>query len=143
MSLQRLDHYSIRTAALEQTRNFYVNVLGLEEGFRPAFDFPGHWLYCGERAVVHLIGVTASSKQDLDDFLGDREIAADGSGALDHVAFRAEDLPALRQRLAEHQLGCRERTIPALDLHLVFIEDPNGIVVELNYVAAEADASGC
>ena len=55
MALDRLDHYSIRTTDLDTTRDFYVEVLGLSEGYRPTFDFPGHWLYCGERAVVHLI----------------------------------------------------------------------------------------
>ena len=141
MALDRLDHYSIRTTDLGVTRDFYVDVLGLDEGYRPHFDFPGHWLYCGERAVVHLIGIDPNDEQGLADFLGNRDVdSLSGAGALDHIAFRATDLPSLKRRLNTRSIDCRERTIPELDLHLVFIEDPNGITIELNYVAAEASA---
>ena len=138
MALDRLDHYSIRTTDLDTTRNFYVEVLGLAEGYRPSFDFPGHWLYCGERAVVHLIGIDPDGGQGLVDFLGDRSADnSSGAGALDHIAFRATDLAGLKTKLETRDIECRERTIPDLDLHLVFIEDPNGITIELNYVATE------
>ena len=48
MPLTQLDHCSIRTALLEETRKFYVDVLGLTVGPRPDFPFPGVWLYRGE-----------------------------------------------------------------------------------------------
>ena len=135
MALELLDHYSIRTAKLEQTRAFYVEVLGLTEGYRPTFDFPGHWLYCGSRAVVHLIGANAEGTTA---FLGERDVSASNStGALDHIAFRATDLKTMHGTLEARQIQRKERTIPDLDLHLVFIEDPNGITIELNYVAGE------
>ena len=60
-----------------------------------------------------------------------------GTGALDHIAFRATDLAGFKTKLETRDIECRERTIPDLDLHLVFIEDPNGITIELNYVATE------
>ena len=133
MALQLLDHYSVRTPKLEETRAFYVDVLGLTEGHRPKFDFPGHWLYCGERAVVHLIGAGSVGASA---FLGERDASnLDGTGALDHIAFRATDLEAMHKTLDACQIERRERTIPDLDLHLLFIQDPNGITVELNYVA--------
>ena len=138
MALNRLDHYSIRTSDLDSTRQFYVDVLGLEDGFRPRFDFPGHWLYCGERAVVHLIGIESDDDQGLVNFLGSRSVEdSSGTGALDHIAFRATNLLGLKETLSERAIECRERTVPDLDLHLVFIEDPNGITIELNYVASE------
>ena len=37
----------------------------------------------------------------------------------------------------EHGIAPRERTVPLLNLHQVFVDDPNGIVVELNFPAAE------
>ena len=45
MAVERLDHYTIRTADLDATRCFYTEVLGLSVGPRPAFTFPGLWLY--------------------------------------------------------------------------------------------------
>ena len=55
MALEALDHYTIHCADMTATRDFYRDVLGLTEGFRPQLPFAGHWLYCGERAVVHLL----------------------------------------------------------------------------------------
>lgn len=142
MPLDWLDHYTIRAQDLQTTRDFYVRVLGLAEGHRPQFDFPGHWLYCGERAVVHLVGVDPLDKDGLRRFLGDRQPAhSTGGGAVDHVAFRATDLHATRERLKTQGVAFRERTIPDLDLHLLFIADPDGVTIELNYSAGEALAT--
>ena len=44
MSLTSLDHCSIRTVKLGETRDFYVNILGMVDGDRPDFPFPGAWL---------------------------------------------------------------------------------------------------
>ena len=38
-----------------QLRDFYCDVVGLTEGFRPAFERFGFWLYIGEKDVLHLI----------------------------------------------------------------------------------------
>ncbi len=57
MKVERLDHYTIRTTPtdLERVRAFYVDVLGLHAGPRPAFRFDGHWLYADDRhPIVHL-----------------------------------------------------------------------------------------
>jgi catechol 2,3-dioxygenase-like lactoylglutathione lyase family enzyme len=56
MPLGTLQHYTIEPADLERTKNFYCDVLGLENGDRPPLDFPGYWLYSGGVATVHLIG---------------------------------------------------------------------------------------
>ncbi len=34
-------------------------------------------------------------------------------------------------------ISWRDRTVPSLGLHQVFIEDPSGVTIELNYPAAE------
>ncbi len=48
-----LDHINIRCRDLAATRDFLVAVLGLEDGFRPPFDFPGNWLYLDGRPIIH------------------------------------------------------------------------------------------
>ena len=48
MSGYHLNHINIRTASLEDTRDFYAEVLGLENGFRPPFPNPGYWMYAGK-----------------------------------------------------------------------------------------------
>ena len=56
MPLGGLQHYTIEPQDLERTKNFYCDVLGLENGDRPPLDFPGYWLYSGGIATVHLMG---------------------------------------------------------------------------------------
>ena len=61
----------------------------------------------------------------------------DGSGAFDHIAFRANDPAELLERLKARGLDYRERQVPSMDLFQIFVEDPNGITVELNYFGAD------
>ena len=98
-----LNHFSIRTLDLPATKDFYVSVLGLEDGPRPEFPFPGHWLYQGPsseyaNAAVHIIGIDAKDTSGLTNYLGDRDKQQlQGSGALDHVAFFATGLKEMLQ----------------------------------------------
>jgi len=138
-----LNHVSIRTSDLEACRRFYVDVLGLAAGPRPDFPFPGVWLYAGpttawSNAVVHVIGSDPAHPGGLEGYLGRRDgTAVRGSGVVDHVAFQGTGLAQMRQRLAALGIATRERTVPGLGLHQLFLEDPDGVVVELNYPAAE------
>jgi len=143
-----LNHFSIRTVDLDACERFYCGLLGLKKGPRPPFPFPGLWLYTGgtdkyDNAAVHIIGIDRNDPEGLKKYLGDRdETSLAGSGAVDHVAFFATGLKETLARLKAHGIEGRERTVPVLGLHQVFIDDPNGIVVELNFPAAEKAALG-
>lgn len=145
MSLS-LNHYSIRTVDLAACERFYCGLLGLVVGPRPPFPFPGLWLYQGDTSVwanaaVHIIGIDRNDPEGLKAYLGDREeVSLQGSGAVDHVAFFATGLPEMLARLQAHNVALRQRTVPELRLHQVFLDDPNGVVVELNFPAAEKAA---
>jgi catechol 2,3-dioxygenase-like lactoylglutathione lyase family enzyme len=141
-----LNHFSIRTLDLEACRDFYTRVLDLTVGPRPPFPFPGIWLYSGSHdnyynAVVHIIGMDRNDPEGLKKYLGDRDVAElRGTGSIDHVAFFAEGLEAMLAHLVQQGIAPRERTVPSLGLHQIFLDDPNGVVVELNYPAAEKQA---
>ena len=141
-----LNHFSIRTTDLAATRAFYVDLLGLVEGPRPAFPFPGHWLYQGPtdryaNAAVHVIGIDPADASGLENYLGERAPEQlSGSGAVDHVAFFATGLEAMLARLREQGVVARERTVPGVGLHQLFLDDPSGVVVELNFPLAEKQA---
>ena len=143
-----LNHYSIRTQDLDACERFYVGLLGLQVGPRPPFPFPGLWLYSGDTAVwanacVHIVGIDPSNPEGLKGYLGDRDVASlHGTGTVDHVAFFATGLADTLQRLRTQGVAFRERTVPLLNLHQVFVDDPNGVVVELNFPAAEKAALG-
>ncbi len=119
MSLLGLDHYTINVASLQASVEFYETVLGLTTGPRPEFPFPGAWLYLGDKPIVHLVAESGKGEG--------------GSGAIDHVAFRASDRSAYRQRIGRANIQFEERTIPAVSLSQIFLSDPDGIFIELNF----------
>lgn len=141
-----LNHYSIRTTNIDACRDFYANVLGLTVGPRPTFPFPGAWMYRGDHAdyanaVVHIIGVDKQKTDGLQDYLGAREeTAAEGTGPIDHIAFNTDGLAAMLAHLNAGAVPFRERTVPGIGLHQLFLHDPLGIMVELNYPASEKAA---
>lgn len=147
MSIGKLDHYSVRTLDIEASRKFYTEVMGFQEGFRPPFKFPGLWLYNGAPhpesfGVVHIIGIDPNDPQGLREYLGDRDLdTLKGTGTVDHLAFSATDLAAMRERLKRHHIVYRERTVPSLGLHQMFFEDPSGVTIELNFPVAEAQSA--
>ncbi len=130
MGLNALNHYTICPVDLETAKDFYVDVLGLEVGERPPLGFPGYWLYCGGTPTVHLIGPRESDAE-----LPPRQAA--GTGLLDHIAFSCTGLAGMRARLAEHEVSYKERIIPRDRQTQIFLYDPDGVAVELNYPASE------
>lgn len=147
MPVTRLAHFSVRTTQLASSLRFYTDILGFREGYRPPFDFPGAWLYMGgdesDYGVVHLIGIDPDDAQGLIAYLGEKDIGSlEGGAAIDHIAFMVTGLSGMRSRLAAANLSFRERTVPSLGLHQVFVEDPSMVTIEMNFPAAEADGSG-
>lgn len=135
MPIRTLDHCSIRTLKLDESRDFYIDVLGMDDGARPNLPFPGIWLYVDGHTVIHLVGVDPEDSSGLMEYLGgdiDPD-ALEGSGSLDHIAFFGTDAPAMKERLKTHNIPYRERQVPDMDLYQLFVEDPNGITIELNY----------
>ena len=154
MDIKRVDHYSIRTRDLERSQRFYTEVIGLNAGPRPPFDFPGYWLYSGEPppdlhnaaknyGLVHLMGWNAHNPGAMDAYVGARPDAVleGGTGSLDHVAFAATGREAMLSRCRKHGIEFIERQVPLLGLIQVFIKDPDGVTLELNFPASEAPAA--
>ena len=113
-----LNHVNIGADNLEETIAFYVRAIGLTEGWRPPFGFPGAWLYAGETPVVHLTLAGPGT--------------ASGGARVAHIAFAFDDLDAAQKRLDE--LGVRyspPSRQPGTGLRQIFLVDPNGVGVEL------------
>jgi catechol 2,3-dioxygenase-like lactoylglutathione lyase family enzyme len=131
MPLTRMEHLLVLTDDIELTREFYEEALGLRVGERPPLEFPGYWLYAGKVPCVHLAereSYTAHSE-----LLGIPASApAKSTGAVDHVAFNGEDYEAVRSRLAERGVEPAENAVPGAGLRQLFLEDPNGVKIEIN-----------
>lgn len=142
----RLEHYNIRTTHLDETIRFYSEVVGLTSGYRPS-NRPGAWMYDRtDTPVVHITGVDPSNPEamaQLDAYLGSRDPATlVGSGAIDHVAFDASDYDQFCRHLDKHAVAYKAREVEAMSLKQLFIVDPNGITVELNFRPATQVAIG-
>jgi catechol 2,3-dioxygenase-like lactoylglutathione lyase family enzyme len=132
MPLGALQHYTIEPSNLEATKDFYCDVLGLENGDRPPLGFPGYWLYSGGVATVHLLGdrqpregiVVRGTKKKFKD-----------TGRFDHIALAATDIEGVRDRLNPRNVKFREQIVPRTGAAQIFLYDPDGIGVELNFPA--------
>lgn len=124
MPARTLDHYTIRCRDLERTRDFYSQVLGLSVGARPNLGFAGYWLYCGDAPVVHLVANEGAIGAPDDH---------ETTGRLDHIAFRSEDIDSVTKELEARHIAFRGNTIPDIGVRQLFLRDPDGILVELNF----------
>lgn len=138
MPLSHLEHFLIQTADLEATRDWYVNVLGFREGPHPDFKFPVVWLYLGNQDVIHLTQGGKNVSENRKAYLGQQSDAVHGSGVLDHVAFRCTGLREIMESLQKHKVEFRRRMVNDQGLFQLFMLDPNGLKVELNFSNAEA-----
>jgi catechol 2,3-dioxygenase-like lactoylglutathione lyase family enzyme len=131
MGVQALEHVTIRCAQLKRTRDFYVELMGLTEGERPDFPFRGYWLYLKAVPVIHLVEAADSGGA-----WGGQIALPDpkeGTGAFDHVAFQGRDFDQMRANLVAAGLNFRERVVPGRRLKQLFVPDPEGVLVEINF----------
>ncbi|MEO0380803.1 MAG: VOC family protein [Pseudomonadota bacterium] len=122
MQITRLDHVNLRTTQLEAMIAWYVDVLGLKNGARPDFGFPGAWLYAGEVAVVHLVEVTS-----------DPGVGSEAELKLEHFALRATDADKFEARLEDQGIAFQKSGIDALDLVAFNIWDPDGNHIHVDF----------
>ena len=120
MGVLAFQHVNTRSADLERTKEFYLR-LGLRAGDRPPFPSRGYWLYLGDVPVLHLVQRP------------DGQPHHEGSGNVDHIAFAAHDPGAVRRLLAEAGLPFRQAVVPRDGTVQIFVKDPDGITVELNF----------
>jgi catechol 2,3-dioxygenase-like lactoylglutathione lyase family enzyme len=132
MPLLRMEHYLVLSDDIDKTRDFYRDVLGLREGFRPKLEFPGYWLYVGDTPSIHIaewqtyakwtaeVGIPISTK-------------AQSTGAVDHIAFNASGFDEMKARLESRGVDVSENLLDDIGLRQLFFHDPNGVPIELNF----------
>jgi len=140
MPLTELNHYFVRTNNLERAKQFYCGVLGFEVMPRPDFPFPGYWLGVNGKICVHM-GTHGVPNQELY-YLGTTpKSATDNSGIVDHIAFLATEPEKFAQRFDETGLAFRKRYFPEFKLYQMFVKDPDGLTIELNFYGITAAPS--
>jgi glyoxylase I family protein len=124
----QLDHVTLRTRNLEDTRDFFVRVFGLEERPRPAAiqRLPGHWLYAGDAPIVHLIGSRGTGLNHSPE-------------AWDHVGFRMNGYRAFRGRLEMLNIDYAPMDLPELGERRLFLHAPCGQLIEVVFRDDESE----
>lgn len=132
MPLNLMEHYLVLTDDIDDTREFYIRILGLADGFRPELGFPGYWLYLNSTPVIHIaewqtytihsnkLGIPVSSR-------------APSTGAFDHIAFNGTDPESMLLKLTAAEIPFERNDVPHANLVQLFINDPNGVKIELNF----------
>lgn len=118
-----IDHINISApmTLLEKVRDFYCDVLGLSEGFRPEFSKNGFWLYADEKPIIHL-----SETHEHDE--GDKQ------GYIDHFALQGVGVASVIEKLEEAEIEYRTSYVAEISLTQIFCKDPSGTGVELNFI---------
>lgn len=121
--IEGMNHFTVIAEDERKTLDYYVGLLGLEPGPRPDLGFAGAWLYAGGRPVLHVYF--------------DRPVPAQRAGVIDHMAFTARDLKAVKARFDAAGVRYDLRRQVGAGTWQLFSFDPNGARVELDFDAAE------
>ena len=120
-----LDYAGIRVRDLDRSLSFYTRALGLKERRRGTMDHGGIWVLLEDR--------TSHQKLELNWYPPGSKYASRftvGEG-LDHLGFRLPNLRAAVRRL--QAMGAK--LVDSLEedgvLEVAFLEDPDGLWVEL------------
>lgn len=119
-----LDHlnFTASPAVIDELCRFYVEVLGLRAGERPPFDRHGYWLYAGDRPIIHLIVNRPGDERELGKIT-----------SFDHVALSCQGEQEMVSRLDAYGISYRSSVVPRTGGHQIFLRDPAGHGVELNF----------
>jgi len=138
MPLSHIEHFLLQTADMDGTRKWYVEVLGMRVGPSPDFKFPVFWLYLGDKDVVHVTEGGKGVSENRRKYVGQQSDAVSGTGVVDHIAFRATGLRDMIAHLKKLGVDFKQRRVDDQGLYQLFMLDPNGVKVELNYAGDEA-----
>ena len=119
-----INHFTVLTDRLDETIEFYRDLLGLEPGDRPPLKFPGAWLYANGEAILHVIA--------------GRALPANPAGVIDHMAFSAAGLVATVDKLKKRGIEYSLRRVDESNPWQLFFHDPSGAKVELDFDPSEA-----
>jgi catechol-2,3-dioxygenase len=124
MGIEELNHYNLRGPrdVLDKIRDWYRDTVGLEVGPRPPFRNFGYWLYAGGRPILHLSEADADERHPIP-----------GTGTFDHVSFTCTGFEAMMKRIDARATPYRVADVPQTNVRQVFLKDPAGNGVELNF----------
>src|SRR3954465_4715553 len=138
MPLSYMEHFLLQTEDIEATKDWYVKILGFRVGPAPDFKFPVYWLYLGDRDVLHITTGGKNVSENRKKYVGQQSDASTGTGVINHVGFRTTGLHEMIERLPQRTISFPELQGTDQGFYQLFLFDPNGLKIELNFANAEA-----
>ena len=126
MQIEKLDHVNLRTTQLDSLVDWYTKVLGMHSGDRPDFPFPGAWMYAGDAASVHIIGIE-----------GGPAVGSEVALKLEHFAFSASGREGFEAKLKAAGERYQRADIPGFNIIQINIWDPDGNHIHVDFPADE------
>jgi len=118
----KLNHNLILSTDLDDMVHFWTNVIGLTVGERPPFPFKGEWLYSKGKPLIHLAEQANINPH---------------AGAIAHIALEGAVYKELLARIKTAGASYTEKNVPASGERQVFVQGPDGLVVEMLFPLAE------
>ncbi|OMP65699.1 VOC family protein [Domibacillus epiphyticus] len=122
ITYEELHHVGINVTNLEKAKQFYREILCLEELERPPFDFEGAWFAVGNQQI-HLLVIPESQTIRRDKRLSSRE---------GHFALRVKDYEGTLQWLKKNNIDVLEKPDSTSGFAQIFCADPDGNLIELH-----------
>jgi len=126
MQISKLDHVNVRTTQLETMIAWYQSVLGMHMGARPHFPFPGAWIYAGDSAFVHLVGIE-----------GEPGIGSEVPLKVEHFAFSATGLAEFEDKLQKSGESYQRTDLQDIQLVQINVWDPDGNHIHIDFPLGE------
>ena len=129
MKVRALDHVNIIATDLGGTARFYAELFGLERRNAPPPLTPddAQWMYDdADRPILHINSVDCPRAYA-------REVAPGPTGAIHHIALNCSGFDELIVRLDARGMDRQVNLIEAIGLRQIFMTDPNGVLLELNF----------
>lgn len=127
-TVRALDHVNIRTRDVQGTLRFFADVLGLTPGAAPGMNpIEFGWLFSRSGAAIFHVQL------DKAESLPAAPHIAHGTGPIDHIALDCANHEETVCRLRSLGIAYRQNEVISIQLKQVFLHDPNGILIELNF----------
>lgn len=129
MKVNALDHVNIITDDLDGTAQFYAELFGLDRRDAPPPLTPqtAQWMFDDSgRAILHINGTDCPRTYD-------REVMPGPTGSIHHIALNCSGYDEMLARLERQKLHFQVNVVEAINLKQIFTQDPNGVLLELNF----------
>jgi catechol 2,3-dioxygenase-like lactoylglutathione lyase family enzyme len=126
--VKALDHVNIRTSDVPGTVRFFSEVLGLTAGEAPGMNADEFaWMFTSAGAPI--FHVQLERADSLAPGLSNRE----GTGPIDHIALDCTGHDLVVAKLTALGFPYRLNEVASAGLRQIFVFEPNGIRLELNF----------